>query len=137
MSTGTHRKAADGDLGTPAAPWHYYAVGAILFALAVILVVSVSLLGAQPAQASTVSYLHPAVTAAKAVDHGYTGKADRVTQWQHVLRHCQKVGCTSHVPDAMRRDMGIRPGQAYRVHWGDTTFVWVRLPHGRVRTITS
>lgn len=75
--------------------------------------------------------------AAATVDHGYTGNGGRVTQWQHVLRHCRKVGCTSHVPDAMRRDMGIKPGQAYRVHWGDTTTVWVKLPHGRVRTIKS
>lgn len=75
--------------------------------------------------------------AAATVDRGYVGNADRVTQWQRVLRHCKVVGCVKHVPAAMAHDMGIKHGQAYRVHFGDTTYVWVKLPHGRVRTITS
>jgi hypothetical protein len=129
MSNASHRhvKAA---VKTPRVPWgHLAAVAVLIGALFAGLMLAASLT-APPAQAST-SYLVPAVTAAKAVGHG------RVTQWQRVLRHCRKVGCTSHVPDAMRRDMGIKAGQVYRVHWGDTTFAWVRLPHGRVRTITS
>jgi hypothetical protein len=132
MTTGTHRKA----YRLPRIPVAHIATGLVLLALTIALVAGAVLLGTPQAEAST-GYLIPAVTTAKAVDHGYTGKADRMTQWQHVLRHCRQVGCTSHVPDAMRRDMGIRPGQAYRVRWGDTTFAWVRLPHGRVRTITS
>lgn len=136
MSNTSHRHVKADAIKTPRVPWgHAVAVAVLIGALFAGLMLAASL-ASPPAQAST-GYPIPPVVAAKTVDHGYTGQADRITQWQHVLKHCRKVGCTSHVPDAMRRDMGIKRGQAYRVHWGDTTFVWVKLPHGQVRTITS
>lgn len=129
MSNATHRKTREVPAG------RILAVVALILALSGVLLLVASLTG--PTAKAGTAYLIPPVTAAKAVDRGYTGQADRVTRWQQVLRHCKRVGCVSHVPAAMRRDMGIKPGQAYRVHFGDTTFVWVRLPGGRVRTLTS
>jgi hypothetical protein len=37
---------------------------------------------------------------------------------------------------AIRADLGIGNKQV-RVHYGDTTWIWVKYPHGIVHTFTS
>ena len=118
-------------------PWGHIAAMALLALAVAGILLGLSIVTATQSGAATTGYLRPAVTAARTVDHGYTGNADRVTQWQHVLKHCKKVGCVSQVRPALKRAMGIPAGHAYRVHWGDTTFAWVRMAGGTVETITS
>ena len=113
---------------------------ALAAAVAVLAVLAVTITCLQgSARHVDVRYLQPAVTTARTIDHGYTGKADRVTPWQHVIQGCRVTGCTTHVPDSLRRAMGIPAGHPYRVHWGDTTFAWVLIcpRSGRVLTIPS
>jgi hypothetical protein len=156
-------------------PWGYIFTGLTLLALSVALVAGITMLGAPGAEASTVSYLKPAVTAtrvadftrylttvsssgmginpaavaapaagqvgreriaAATVDHGDTGRADRVTQWSRVVKHCHKIGCT-RVPATVRRELGIKRSQPALMHVGNSTFIWVKLAGGRVRTYTS
>lgn len=131
MSTGTHRKAASDDLHIPAVPWRYYVTGAILFALAVILAVSVSMLASPSAQAGTVSYLRPAVTAAQVFHKGHP------RTWTAVLAHCKQAKDCRKVPAAIRHDLGIKDCQQARIEYGDTTYVWVRKGHNGVRTYNS
>lgn len=134
MYNASHRHVKDSAVKAPRAPWG---------TLALVFVLIVALFGglllasalATPANAST-GYLQPAVTAARTVDRGYTGNGDRVTQWQHVKRHCRKVGCI-HPSAAIMRDLGYGPRHPALMHVGDTSFIWVKLSRGRVRTFTS
>jgi len=58
------------------------------------------------------------------------------TAWSKVIHHCHHIGCSSHLSHAIRSDLGIW-NKPVRVHWGDTTTIWVKMPHGKVQTFTS
>lgn len=68
------------------------------------------------------------------VDHGYTGHEP--SAWSRVIHRCHRIGCTRHLSHAIRVDLGIGNKQV-RVHYGDTTWIWVKYPHGIVHTINS
>lgn len=73
--------------------------------------------------------------ASASVDHGYVGKHEP-SAWSRVIHRCHKIGCTSHLNHAIRTDLGIG-NKPVRVHYGDTTWIWVKYPHGIVHTFTS
>lgn len=128
MYNASHRQTKADAIKAPRIPWGTVALAALLIvALFGGLLLASAL--ATPANAST-GYLRPAVTAAKAVGHS------EVIQWQHVKRHCRKVGCI-HPSAAIMRDLGYGPRHPALMHVGDTSFIWVKLSRGRVRTFTS
>lgn len=68
MSNASHRNPREHGIHIPAIPWGYLVTGAVLFMLAVALLVAVSLLGKPTyAGASTTGYLKPAITTAKVI----------------------------------------------------------------------
>jgi len=86
----------------------------------------------------------PPVKARTTADLGYTGKADRVTPWQHVLQHCRTAGdCRKHLPAWLARKLHVGPHQRLRVEYEDdakgrfSTFIWLRMPRGQVLTKVS
>ena len=58
------------------------------------------------------------------------------TAWSKVIHHCHHIGCSSHLSHAIREDLGIG-NKPVRVHWGDTTTIWVKMPHNEAQTFTS
>ena len=73
-------------------------------------------------------------SASASVDRGFTGHEP--SAWSRVIHRCHRIGCTSHLSHAIRQDLGIGDKQV-RVHYGDTTWIWVKDKHGVVRTFTS
>ncbi len=86
----------------------------VLLAAAALAVLAVLVMPGRPAQAVTVAHR---------------------TAWSRVLTWCHRHGCRQ-VPAAIRADLGIGRLPA-RIHYGDTTVIWVRERGGRVRIFTS
>jgi hypothetical protein len=128
MSTGMHRKQDEIKAGFPVGQ---VVTGLVLLAVTIALAVSVSMLGSQPAQASTTSYLRPAVTAAQVFRNGHP------RTWAAVVAHCHKAKDCRKVPAAIRRDLGIKKGQTALIEYGDTTYIWVKKGCNGVRTFNS
>jgi hypothetical protein len=60
----------------------------------------------------------------------------RPLTWHRVMRDCRLARSCHLVPGWLRHDLRLGRHRAL-VRWGDTTVIWVRLPGGRVRVITS
>jgi nitrous oxide reductase accessory protein NosL len=63
--------------------------------------------------------------------------APEPTPWQHVTAYCHRTGVCVRTPAVIRRAERIGPHVPSWTRFGDTTYTWVRGPHGTVTTYTS